>query len=196
MTLACNTYNSSRLVARNPHSMAISILKKILSNFSSKTSATKTSHLDLRLNEPETYSEHTKQVFSALQDYLQPKTESSLKSAATSVLTLLPKDKRESTEVWMFFELCVELAEQIPYNHPLQLKLVGLLDYLHLSPQLTSIFEDTDSNVSSSQNINQEIYLPIASRMNETGTLIYTAYWWDPCEITSTVCFVSSLSKL
>ena len=105
------------------------------------------SSLDLRLIDPETYSPETKRLFSILQNYLQPNKLTTLEATAASILKILPKQNPESTEVWMFGELCIELAEQIPYHHPLQLKLLGLGEYLKLNPQLCRIFEDTDAKV-------------------------------------------------
>lgn len=102
------------------------------------------SSLDLRMEEPEIYSSQVKHLFSILHDYLQPKTVTTLQYTAASIVAILPKRDIGSTEVWMFGELCIQLAEQIPYYHPLQLKLVALVDYLQLCPQLFEIFEDRE----------------------------------------------------
>ena len=107
------------------------------------------SSLDLRLEDSENYPIQAKRLFSILYEYLQLKTTktTTLQSTAASILTILPKKDPDSTEVWFFGELCIELAEQIPYYHPLQLKLIELLEYLKLSPQLCRIFEDGDLTV-------------------------------------------------
>lgn len=104
--------------------------------------------LNLRFEETENYSRSAHKLCAILLGYFDPKNPTSLHSTAVSILGVLPKNKPESTEVWMFGELCIELAEQIPYHHPFQLKLVGLLEYLQLSPHLGRIFEDVDKNVS------------------------------------------------
>ena len=104
--------------------------------------------LNLRFEETENYSQSAHQLCAILLSYFDPKKPTPLHSTAASILRVLPKNKPESTEVWMFGELCIELAEQVPYHHPFQLKLVGLLEYLQLSPHLGRTFEDVDKNVS------------------------------------------------
>ncbi len=146
-----NTYKSTSPI-EIIHSMAFTKLQQFFFS-SSITQTTNMSTLDLHLDEPETYSDQAKQVFSTLQEYLQPRTKgNTLKSTAKSLLAMLPKDNHDSTEVWMFFELCITLAEQIPYNHSLQLKLVELIEHIHLSPQLSCIFEEHDSKVIDTMN--------------------------------------------
>lgn len=56
-------------------------------------------------------------VFLILQDYLQPDTEMSLDSTVQSILALLPDNASLSNEVNNLGEVCLELAEQIPYHH-------------------------------------------------------------------------------
>ncbi|EFX01112.1 hypothetical protein CMQ_6054 [Grosmannia clavigera kw1407] len=56
----------------------------------------------------------------------------------TSILELIPTDASEYGEVCGFGQICVELAEQIPYYHPSQLKLVKLLQELGQSSKFKS----------------------------------------------------------
>lgn len=74
-------------------------------------------------------------VAAILRDFLQPDTKLSLHEAAGSLLALIPDNASEHAEVCSFGEICVELAEQIPYHHPSQLKLTQLLHYLSMSPK-------------------------------------------------------------
>ena len=84
------------------------------------------SSLDLKIEIPT--DALTYKFFCILRDYLQPDTTLTLHSTALSVLELLPNDDPQSIEVAFFGETCVELAEQIPYHHPSQIKLAGLLE--------------------------------------------------------------------
>ncbi|KAI9860061.1 MAG: hypothetical protein M1813_006409 [Trichoglossum hirsutum] len=77
-----------------------------------------------------TSSSSTDKIFIILRDFLQPDAALSLESTAKSILDLLPEEAPLSTEVWSFGELCFELAEQIPYYHPSQIKFARLLEYL------------------------------------------------------------------
>lgn len=95
------------------------------------------SSLDLKMVVPTSDIMH--KVFKILRVFLQPNTVVTQQSAANSILDLLPDKAPESTEVWEFGELCIELAEQIPYHHPSQLKLVGLLHYLGMSTKFGSM---------------------------------------------------------
>lgn len=62
-------------------------------------------------------------VAAILRDFLQPDTKLSLQEAAKAILVLIPANASGYAEVCSFGEICVELAEQIPYHHPSQLKL-------------------------------------------------------------------------
>lgn len=75
-------------------------------------------------------------TFALLRDFLQPDSNLRLESVARSIEDFLPENAPLSTEVWDFGESCIEVAEQIPYYHPSQLKLTGLLEYLANSPKL------------------------------------------------------------
>lgn len=75
-----------------------------------------------------------------LRDFLQPTTALSLRSTACSILDVLPDKAPNSTEVWCFGETCIDLAEQIPYNHPSQVKLAALLEYLGKSTKLNTTY--------------------------------------------------------
>lgn len=74
-------------------------------------------------------------VAAILRDFLQPDTKLSVQEAAESLLVLIPANASNNAEVCSFGGICVELAEQIPYHHPSQLKLVQLLHYLSRSPK-------------------------------------------------------------
>lgn len=81
-----------------------------------------------------TYSDE--KVFVILRDFLQPDTTLSLVSAMESITEILPEGAPESTEVWSFGTICLDLAEQIPYHHPSHQKLARLLEYLGESTKL------------------------------------------------------------
>ena len=70
------------------------------------------------------------QTFDLLQDYLQPDSTMTIESAADSILNILPENDSSSMEVSSFGDACLDVAEQIPYYHPGQLKLADLLEYL------------------------------------------------------------------
>lgn len=78
-------------------------------------------------------------VFPVLRDFLQPDTTLSLESAAQSILENLPENAPMSNQVYTFCTLCFELAEQIPYNHPSQVKFARLLEYMGQSTRVTQI---------------------------------------------------------
>lgn len=83
-------------------------------------------------------------VFLILRDYLQPDSKTSLESAVQSILSLIPENASMSNEVCLVGEVCLELAEQIPYHHPSQLKLVRIVEELSRSAKFT---EPPDGNV-------------------------------------------------
>lgn len=83
-------------------------------------------------------------VFLILQDYLQPDTETTLEYAVQSILALLPDNASLSNEANDLGEVCLELAEQIPYHHPSQIKLARVVEELSLSAKLT---DEPDSQV-------------------------------------------------
>lgn len=95
------------------------------------------SSLDLELEVPTESLAH--KTFHILHDFLQPDTASTLETTAQSILDLLPENAPYGHEVWIFGETCIEVAEQIPYHHPSQLKLAALLDYIGMSPKLGKI---------------------------------------------------------
>ncbi len=65
-----------------------------------------------------------------LQGFLQPSSRLTIKDTAHSLLALLPKNASDSTEIWNFGEICIEIAEQIPYYHASQIKLTALFEEL------------------------------------------------------------------
>ncbi|KAI9802791.1 MAG: hypothetical protein M1833_001390 [Piccolia ochrophora] len=93
------------------------------------------SSLDLKQDDPIPDGVSDK-AFYLLRAFLQLDTASTLESTSQSILALLPEKDPNSTDVWCFGETCIEVAEQIPYHHPAQLKLVGLLEYLGESTKL------------------------------------------------------------
>lgn len=99
------------------------------------------STLDLKIEGLKPPFEHT--IFRLLRDYLQPDTTMTLESTARSILALLPDsaphEAPHSYDVYDFGGVCIELSEQIPYHHPSQLKLVGLLELLGQSTKLGQI---------------------------------------------------------
>ena len=95
------------------------------------------SSLDLKIEIPT--DALTYKFFCILRDYLQPNTTLTLHSTALSVLELLPDGHPQSMDVGFFGDTCIELAEQIPYHHPSQIKLAGLLEYVGNSEKLGRI---------------------------------------------------------
>ncbi|KAI9762428.1 MAG: hypothetical protein M4579_000404 [Chaenotheca gracillima] len=81
----------------------------------------------------------TDKTFAILRDFLQPDTALTLEGVAQSILDLLPEKAPHSTDVWLFGEVCIELAEQIPYGHPSQIKLTALLEHLGKFAKFTSV---------------------------------------------------------
>ena len=95
------------------------------------------SSLDLKMEVPtDTFCER---LFPILRGFLQPDTTTTLELTANSILDLLPENHPHSSDVLSFGELCIELVEQIPYHHPSQLKLAGLVEYLGMSTKLGQI---------------------------------------------------------
>lgn len=89
-------------------------------------------------DDPKKAKDVDQQAFTILRDFLQPDSKTSLNSASTSVLAFLPDKDPDGSSVSLFGEVCIELAEQIPYSHPSQLKLVRLLQELSTSPKVTT----------------------------------------------------------
>jgi hypothetical protein len=73
-------------------------------------------------------------------DFLHPDTKKSLKIAIESLLAFTPARASQQAEVCSFGEICVEIAEQIPYHHLSQIKLVKLLHTLSRSPKFIDKF--------------------------------------------------------
>ena len=79
-----------------------------------------------------------RRAFGILRDYLQPNSETSLDAASTSILNILPEEDPKELSILSLSELCVEIAEKIPYSHPSQLKLVRLLQQVAQSPKVVT----------------------------------------------------------
>lgn len=73
-----------------------------------------------------------------LRDYLQSDCKFSIDDIGDSIIALVPTKSESSDEVYSFARLCVEIAEQIPYDHPAQTQLIRLLQYLSRSPKFLS----------------------------------------------------------
>jgi hypothetical protein len=69
-------------------------------------------------------------VLHILNDFLQPNSTNSLQETVQSILALLPVNAPLSNEVWSAGTVIIEIAAQIPYSHPLQLKLANLVEQL------------------------------------------------------------------
>ena len=95
------------------------------------------SSLDLKIEIPT--DALTYKFFDILRNYLQPNTTLTLHSTALSILELLPDNDPQSIDVGSFGDTCIELAEQISYHHPSQIKLAGLLEYIGNSEKLGRI---------------------------------------------------------
>jgi hypothetical protein len=90
--------------------------------------------LDNPTEKPNTVSILEVKLAVILRDYLQPDSRSELELVADSILGLLPSKAGYRDEFPLAY-LCTEIAQQIPYHHPAQAKLVILLRYLARSPK-------------------------------------------------------------
>jgi len=101
------------------------------------------SALSLRIEDPD--APLANKTHRILQNFLQPSSRLTIRDTAQSILALLPKNASGSTEVWNFGEICIEIAEQIPYYHPSQIKLAAVFEGLGKSskfgsPQSSEVF--------------------------------------------------------
>ena len=110
-------------------------------NFSHKltTLLTNMSSLNLKTEDPD--DEICVKTLHILQDFLQPSSRLTVQSAAQSILKLLPGNDPYSIEVMEFGGTCIEVAEQIPYHHPSQIKLADLIEELGDYPAFVTRFE-------------------------------------------------------
>ncbi|KAH8650568.1 hypothetical protein BGZ60DRAFT_421368 [Tricladium varicosporioides] len=81
------------------------------------------SYPDSRLGEG-SYLENDHQIFLILRDFLQPYSSILFDTAVQRVFTILTQSHANFRS---FNSVCLELAEQIPYHHPSQLKLTRLV---------------------------------------------------------------------
>lgn len=88
--------------------------------------------------DPEKSKDLDQQAFPILRDFLQPDSEQSLNPTSISILTLLADEDPNGKPMLFLGELFIELAEQIPYSHPSQLKLARLLQQMSLSDKVIS----------------------------------------------------------
>jgi hypothetical protein len=78
----------------------------------------------------------TDKTFRLLCDFLQPDTKLTMESTAEAILDLLPADNPRSLEVDCLGKTCINLASQIPYHHPSQVKLAAFLEHMGDSTKL------------------------------------------------------------
>nr|POF06892.1 hypothetical protein CFP56_31516 [Quercus suber] len=76
------------------------------------------------------------QMFDILRETLQPDPKVSVDKAVAQIVELIPIKKYHSSELTMFLMTCLEIAEQIPYDHPAMVKLVTIIDLCLNSPIL------------------------------------------------------------
>jgi hypothetical protein len=69
-------------------------------------------------------------VLHILNEFLQPNSRKPLQETVDSILALLPENAPLSNEVWSAGTVIIEIAGQIPYSHPAQLKLAILVEQL------------------------------------------------------------------
>lgn len=85
------------------------------------------SKADSSANTPGTIDNTSAALANILRNFLQPGSALSLHEASESILKLIPANASHSTEVRVFGDYCIELADRIPYHHPSHLKLAHLL---------------------------------------------------------------------
>lgn len=102
--------------------------------------------LDLQLEEPGDgpLSDH---VFDIIRNTLQPDSVLPPETAVQEIGALLPEGKPYSSEVGTFLETCYEVADQIPYSHPSNTKLITLV-YSTLNSVWQSQIGKTGENAS------------------------------------------------
>jgi hypothetical protein len=89
---------------------------------------------------PGRYSD--KKTFDVYQRYLQPDGNLSIVQAATMIVKMLPGptgNYHRGGELGMFAFFTCDVAQQIPYQHPSQLKLVRLIQYLGNAIKLNAV---------------------------------------------------------
>lgn len=75
-------------------------------------------------------------VFTHLSDFLQPNAEKSLWETVESISYILP-DAPTSMEACITGDIILEIAEQIPWHHPSQLRLAQIAQVLTTSSKLS-----------------------------------------------------------
>lgn len=89
--------------------------------------------LEFRDRDDSEDSDADRKVAHHLRDFLQPSSQAAtVEATSSSILDLLPKDDPQGDAVSKLSSECIELARQIPYSHPAQLKLVRAI--LKMSP--------------------------------------------------------------
>lgn len=114
--------------------------KTILASLRDKFKGTK------KRKRPDNYARTTAysddDFFVILNDFLQPETTKSLSETVQSLLALLPENAPGSTEIWSSGTVIIEIAEQIPYSHPSQWKLVSLVEEFSKADKFLSKWPD------------------------------------------------------
>jgi hypothetical protein len=80
-----------------------------------------------------------KKAFDVLQKFLQPDSNTSVEDAAMMIFDLLPHptEHNRAGEPGMFGGVVYEVSQQIPYQHPSQVKLVRLIQRLAVSTKMS-----------------------------------------------------------
>ncbi|RJE26956.1 hypothetical protein PHISCL_00657 [Aspergillus sclerotialis] len=84
-----------------------------------------------------------------LEEILQPNSKRSLEDTVQAILSLVPDNASMSNEVSDVGDVCLELAEQIPYHHPSQIKLARVVEKLARSEKFMN---GPDEKVNKSHN--------------------------------------------
>ena len=95
------------------------------------------SKLNLTLEDYPTGNLVEDKTFEMLRDFLQPSSAESMELMAHKVLAFIPA--RKSAEMQEFCSTSMMLAEQIPYNHASQLKLIDLFEHIGQSTKFIEI---------------------------------------------------------
>ena len=74
--------------------------------------------------------------FKHLRDFLQPDTDKALWDTIDSILEIIPEAPL-SSEVLIAGQISLEIAEQIPWDHPSQMRLAQVMQALATSPKIS-----------------------------------------------------------
>lgn len=82
------------------------------------------------------------QQFDVLNEGLQPDTQTPIESVVSKISELLPEGGHYSG-TYLFFMVCFEVADQIPYNHPSMKKLAQIINLVLNSERLQTEVSST-----------------------------------------------------